>query len=264
MLAAAERDTRKAGTIWALNLDWSLPEVEPLVPARFRQAGPDSARLLAAAMGLEDPAEVVRRFEAGRRCYTAWVDGELASYGWVSFDDELVGELNLRLRLVPGEAYIWDCATLPDFRQKRLYSALLGFILAELQTDPLCRAWIGANQDNLASQRGIAHAGFRRVGDLLVERALGLRLVRVQGQRDVPEHLVADARRVFLSDRDRPWREALATFRRSCAVRPGAHGGIKYQPTHPSKVGGESPRWADVPGCGSLYHVVDPGKPLAY
>ena len=215
MLAAAERDTRKAGTIWALNLDWSLPQVDPRVPARFRQAGPASAQVVAAAMGLPDAAEVLRRFENGRRCYTAWVEGELASYGWVSFDDELVGELSLRLRLVPGEAYIWDCATLPAFRGQHLYSALLGYILAELQTDPLCRAWIGANLDNVASQRGIAHAGFRRVGDLLVERALGLRLVRVQGQRDVPDHLVAEARRVFLGNRDRPWSEALTAFRRS-------------------------------------------------
>jgi hypothetical protein len=157
------------------------------------------------------PAEVYSRFETGRSCYTAWVEGQIAAYGWVSFTEEMIGELNLRLRLLPGEAYIWDCATLPAFRQKRLFSALLVYMVKELQAEPLCRLWIGADLDNVASQRGIARAGFRRVADLVVARVLGLRQVWVQSWPGVPESVVAEARRAFLGNRDGVWQAALSS-----------------------------------------------------
>jgi len=214
MMLSAETDSRKAGTVWVLNLDEPAPEIAPRVAATFRQVGPDAAAQLVQAMQLDSPAEIHRRFEAGQSCYTAWVGGELASYGWVSFDEELVGELHLRLRLLPGEAYIWDCQTLPAYRQNRLYSALLAYMLAELRGGPLCRTWIGASRDNLPSQRGIASAGFHRVADLTVTRLLALRQVGVEARPNVPDKLVQEVRRVFLGDRDKIWQEALAMVKR--------------------------------------------------
>lgn len=209
MMVSAENDSRQSGTIWALNLDETTPVITPLVPTTFRRVGPEAAPALAVAMDGGAPEEVYKRFEAGRRCYTAWVNDELAAYGWVSFDDELIGELSLRLRLLPGEAYIWDCATIPAYRQNHLFSALLVYILSELRAEPLCRVWIGANLENTASQRGIARAGFRRVANLVVERVLALRMVWVQSWPGVPDRMVAEARRAFLGDRDEVWRTAL-------------------------------------------------------
>jgi hypothetical protein len=74
----------------------------------------------------------------------------------------------------------------------------------------LCRVWIGADQDNEASQRGISNAGFHHVADLVVSRVLAMRLVWVQGLPDIPEPVVADARRAFLDDRDKVWLRAVA------------------------------------------------------
>ena len=94
----------------------------------------------------------------------------------------MIGELDLRLRLALDEACIWYCATLPAFRQQHLYSALLSYILKELyNTQPVCRVWIGADLDNIASQRGIARAGFHRVATLLVERILAIPLFGRRG-----------------------------------------------------------------------------------
>jgi hypothetical protein len=166
-------------------------------------------------MESEPSAEIIHRFETGRRCYGAWVEGKLAAYGWVSFDKEYVGELSLRLELLPGEAYIWDCVTLPAYRHKHLFSALLAYIAGDLRFGPFCRTWIGANQENLASQRGIARAGFHCVADLVVERVLALRLVWVHGRPAAPAHQVAEARRVFLHDRDAVWLSALTHAMRS-------------------------------------------------
>jgi len=204
-----ENDPRRPGIVWVFDMDWPAPPgLAPLLPATFARLGPESAGPLAEAMG-QPPEEVLRRFEAGKRCYAAQAAGALAAYGWVSFVEERVGELRLRLRLLPGEAYIWDCATLPAYRRQRLYTALLAHILDELRAEGLCRAWIGADADNVASQQGIARAGFQPVADLVVDWALAIRTLWVCGRPGAPEPLVAEVRRVFLGDRDKAWLNAL-------------------------------------------------------
>jgi hypothetical protein len=211
MMVSAENDPRRAGTIWMINLDESTTVITPLVPTIFRHIGTESVSELASIMGADSSTEILKRFETGRRCYTAWVNDKLAAYGWVSPKEEFVGELNLRIKLVPGEAYIWDCFTVPAFRHYHLYSALLTYIIAELRSEQLCRAWIGADLDNIASQRGIARAGFHHIADLVIKRVLALRLAWVQGRPDVPEHLVTEARRAFLDNRDKVWLKAISS-----------------------------------------------------
>jgi len=215
MMVSAENDPRRAGVIWALNLDEPTPVITPLIPAAFRPAGPESVPILAEAMGGDASAEILKRFETGRRCYAAWVAEKLAAYGWVSFNEEYISELNLHLTLLPGEAYVWDCATLPAYRQNYLYSALLVYILGELRSEKLCRVWIGADLDNVASQRGIVRAGFKPVADVVIARVLTLRSVWVQGRPDVPDSLVAEARRAFLNNRDKVWLAAVEEPRNS-------------------------------------------------
>jgi ribosomal protein S18 acetylase RimI-like enzyme len=211
MMVSAENDPRRHGTIWVLNLDQESPALTPRIPADFRRVTPDLAPALASSIDSLSLAEITRRLASGRQCYAAWVDDQVAAYGWVSFVEEDIGELNLRIKLLPGEAYIWDCATLPAFREKLLYSALLIYILGELRAQDLCRAWIGADYDNIPSQKGMARAGFHHVADLVIQRVLTIRQVWVVGLPDVPESIVAEARRAFLNDRDKVWLNAISS-----------------------------------------------------
>ena len=215
MMVSAENDPRRAGVIWMLDLDKPIPDITPRIPVTFRPAGQESLSFLAEGMDGDAAKEILRRFETGRRCYAAWAGEELAAYGWVSLEEEQIGELRLRLRLLPGEAYIWDCVTLPAFRQNYLYSALLVYILGQLHSENFCRAWIGADLENIASQRGIARAGFKPVADVVIARVLTLRSVWVQGRPGVAETLVAEARRVFLNNRDNVWQTALKELKNS-------------------------------------------------
>ena len=211
MIVSAENDPRRHGTIWLLDLDQELPAVVPPVQADFRPVTLDLAPALATSTGLS-PEGIIRRLESGRQCYAAWAADQAVAYGWVSFESEEIGELNLRIRLLPGEAYIWDCATLPAFREKGLYSALLGYILRQLHAQTLCRVWIGADYDNIASQKGMARAGFQHVADLVIQRVLAIRQVWAVGLPDVPESIVAEARRAFLDNRDKVWLHAAASI----------------------------------------------------
>jgi len=205
MMASAEPDSRPVGTIWTLDPAESPPLITPRIPAAFSRAEPQAASELGAAMGQAALTEVQDRFRAGRRCYVARVDGQIAAYGWVSFDEEFVGELNLRLKLLPDEAYIWNCVTLPNFRRHYLYSALLTYIVGELYKDHVSRVWIGADTENVASQKGIARAGFTYVADLVVTRVKTLRHIGIQPRPNASADLVAHARRVFLNDREKVW-----------------------------------------------------------
>ncbi len=219
-MVSAESDPRRAGTIWMLDLHQPTPVVKPRLEASFCRVSTESVPELALAMGSDSSTEILKRLKSGRRCYAAQLDGnpartireiqrnergKLVAYGWVSFNEEFIGELKLRLRLLSGEAYIWDCATLPEFRQNHLYSALLAYIVGELRAEKFQRVWIGADLDNSISQRGISRAGFVHVADLVVARVLALRQVWVQGLPEIPDTLVAEARRVFLNNRDQVW-----------------------------------------------------------
>jgi hypothetical protein len=208
MMVSSENDPRRRGTIWVLHLDQEMPAVAPRIHAEFRRLTPDSSSVLVSSINSLTLTEITKRLESGRQCYLAWVDRQIAAYGWVSFVEEEIGELNLRMKLLPGEAYIWDCATLPAFREKLLYSALLIHILGELHAQRICRAWIGADLENVASQKGIARAGFHHVADLVIERVLAMRQVWVTGLPGVPDRIVAEARRAFLNDRDKVWQTA--------------------------------------------------------
>jgi ribosomal protein S18 acetylase RimI-like enzyme len=168
MTPPSEPDTQHMGLFWTLRLDGSLPAAaEPRVPATFLRVGPEVAGELAAAMEFADPAPVLQRFRLGRHCYIGRSESRLVTYGWITFDEELIGGLDLRVRLLPAEAYIWDCATLPGYRGQHLYPALLAHMQRELQHAGYRRIWIGMDADNLASQAGVARAGFRHVIDIL-------------------------------------------------------------------------------------------------
>lgn len=198
------------GTLWALELD----ETEPAVPVpspmrgtvREVLASDDAATIaaLAAAMGAPSPRPVRERLASGRRCFMLTVQGTTAAYGWVSQGTERIGELERTMLMLPGEAYIWDCATLPAFRRHGLYVALLRHMVGALRGEGLRRLWIGASLDNTPSIRGFRSAGFRPVITLVYLRVLGLRHIWLAGDRSAPATLVDGARRALIGIHERP------------------------------------------------------------
>lgn len=204
---------KHVGTLWLLDLsEPSLIAPIPRVNVQFQCAGSESASLLAMAMGLGSPEEVFKRFDAGKQCYIGNVENILATYGWVTFDKELIGELGLNIRLLPGEAYIWNCATLEDYRGLRLYPSLLWYIVGELRSQSVRRIWIGADADNLPSQVGMRLCGFQPIADFILDYALALHSFWIQGHFGAPEQLVEDARRALLAECHKAWLAALSSL----------------------------------------------------
>jgi GNAT superfamily N-acetyltransferase len=176
--------------------------VAPRRHADFSEAGVEHAPLLAEAMDLPGPEPALQSLDLGRRCFLAWVDGGLAAYGWVSFGHEHVGELERTFQFGEHDAYIWNCVTLPEYRGRRLYTALLSYMLAKLRDEGVRRVWIGTALANRPSVKGIVNAGFRPVIGVLYARLFNLHYMWVWSAPRAPEHLVAAARQVVTTDRE--------------------------------------------------------------
>ena len=191
------------GTLWAFDSTAPAGAPAPRATVAFGEAGSGAAGALAAAMGMPDAAEVTRRFTGTRRCYVAWDGDRIAAYGWASQGNECVGELERAFHMAPGEAYIWDCVTLPEYRGRGLYSALLAYMLAELREAGVRRTWIGASLDNWPSIKGFMNAGFRPAIKLVYGRLLAIRCAWVIAHPGAPGPLVADARRMIIAEDER-------------------------------------------------------------
>jgi len=204
-------DAPALGTLWLLRLNsTSANHVEPRVPTTFRRIGPEDVPALAQVMDMQ---EISQRLAAGKRCYAALVEGKYAAYGWVTLDQEAIGELGLLLHLKPGEAYIWDCVTLPEYRGLRLYSALLAYIVRELQVEGFQRVWIGANADNVASQIGMRQVGFVPIADITADSELGMSRLWLRGQPGASEQLVRDAGYALFGDATAAYQDVIQSER---------------------------------------------------
>jgi GNAT superfamily N-acetyltransferase len=197
------KDTQHVGILWMLKLDaatlFTRPSsLAPDVATTFQRIGPEAALSLSQAMMLQDPAVVQHRFALGRRCYAGLIEGKIAVYGWVTFDEERIGEIGLSIHMQAGEAYIWDCVTLPAYRGQRLYPALLAYILDDLSAEGLQRIWIGTDLVNVASQKGVALAGFQPLVDIGTTRTATGHSIWIRKRTGVSEQDALDARQALL------------------------------------------------------------------
>ena len=190
----------ESGRLWAIDLAQSEPVVissHLKIGATFAEIQSEQLQALADVMGGHDPRSIQHRLDAGKRCFAGQVDGRLAAYCWVSQSAECIGEIEHEIHFQPDEVYIWDCATLPEYRRKGLYSFLLAFMTGQLRSDGIRRVWIGSSLDNQASMGGFVRAGFKPVADMVFVRILTLSAMWVNGVPSAPVALVESARRIL-------------------------------------------------------------------
>ena len=141
-----------------------LPDLPPLPTFSVRRVTrlDESQRIT----GLTRQRVRLRR-ESAHRLYAAFLSDEPVGFGWVALQTGGIEELDFSFVVPPGNRYLWDFVTLPAWRGRGIYPHLLQEILR--QEDDSERFWIGYEAHNEASARGIARAGFRVVGDLVVD-----------------------------------------------------------------------------------------------
>ncbi len=150
----------------------SLPQLPQL---SGWSTGPSKDVLLLASLADLDEHVVQTRLDEGHRPYIAWLDEIPVGYGWVATRTASIGELGLTFSLPSESLYLWDFATLPQWRGRAVYPHLLqGILHREVRERDMF--WILHAPENRASEAGIRKAGFQPVDDLffLVEGGVGL------------------------------------------------------------------------------------------
>ena len=156
------------GALWVMEFDVpATSPVEAQVAATYSEVGAEAAGALVTAMGISDCA-LVDRLAVGSRCFVARVADGIAAYGWVSEVVESIGELERPFHMRKGEAYIWDCATLPAYRGRGILPGLLHFMIEDLRRQGIIQIWAAVAPGNRASLHAFARAGFRLVAETLV------------------------------------------------------------------------------------------------
>jgi len=135
-----------------------IPTLEPGCDIRVLERG-ELGKLT--EVGGVDEAEVSMRYERGDRCYGGFLDGRIAHYSWVqSTSTHALTRAGRRFSVQPGEFWIYNCRTAEWARGHGLYPAALLTILADYRRSGHTRCWIYTTVENVASQHGIARAGF--------------------------------------------------------------------------------------------------------
>jgi GNAT superfamily N-acetyltransferase len=153
--------------------------------------GPQTKAAIEAAMGVEAPLVAMRRAR-GCRCFAAWKEAAAAGYGWVSSGPEWIGELGLEIRPPAGEAYVWNCVTLPPHRRQGIFRSLLIQVVATAREEGISRLWIGSVDG--VGDPAVLQAGFVPVLSFRVITLGGWRWLGVQAASNATPELVAAAR----------------------------------------------------------------------
>lgn len=163
MAALVER----VGLLW----QWRRGDPQPPIAApasgwRMQTVGPQQFERLSRAdrRALEhdfalDPQRWRERFALGHQLYLGQIDARVVAFGWRASGASRFGEPTVTFTTPPGSGYLYDFVTHPDWRGHGCYPALLRAIIAAETS--LADFWIIHHSANLASQRGIARAGFQ-------------------------------------------------------------------------------------------------------
>jgi hypothetical protein len=157
-----------------------------------REVGFDAVAAVERAMGPEAPLAGLR-LGRGCRCFATWMGDEVAGYGWLSTGSEWIGELGLEIRLPAGEAYVWNCVTLPAHRLRGCFRTLLLNVIAITSRESLGRLWIGSVDGGAES--AVLGAGFAPVLNLNVITFGGLSWLAVRPATGADSETVAAALR---------------------------------------------------------------------
>jgi GNAT superfamily N-acetyltransferase len=158
------------------------------------EVDPTTSPLVAAAMG--DEGDLVElRLARGCRCFGAWIDSDLAGYGWLSTGPEWIGELELEIRPNGGEGYIWNCVTLEPQRRRGVLRALLAGIRSRAHEEGFSRLWIGSVA--IPAEKAFGPSGFAPALVLSSEVIAGYRWLQVRAVPGADQAFVEAAHRVI-------------------------------------------------------------------
>lgn len=145
----------------------AIPAVAAQVPLRFE--------LLPAAAAdeyLEFRPEarrdrILSRWEAGNLCFVARHEGRIVACGWGTAAAARTDYLQCAIELAPGDAYLYDGYTRPEWRSRGIFQALGAEELRALQRAGHRRAIRATAVQNAVALHAHTRVGFRPIGSIV-------------------------------------------------------------------------------------------------
>ncbi len=196
----------RRGSLWAADLTAREVGSSPAsLPASISPIRPDTFPRLVSAAGQMDPIApdaLAKRLAIGRQCFAAWIGDSVAAYGWVTRGPEWVSEFERELNVLAGEAYLWNCATVPHYRRHRLFSAVISQVAETLRQEGLKRLWIIGMLTATAMLHSVGSAGFEPVLGLTYVRLFNKRMLLTTPVRGASPGQIEAARRLLRGPRE--------------------------------------------------------------
>ena len=143
------RPVFKIGTLVFIECDLRkpMPERRAVPGIVLREATMQDVNLF------EDRALFSKRLKDGHRCFMGIEEasGRLTNYRWVNSSAAYVPELKQYIVLKPGEVYIYDLNTLPEFRKRGIDAYTRHCIYSYLRDNGCTKIWAYVHGDNRPS-----------------------------------------------------------------------------------------------------------------
>jgi len=147
--------------------------------------------LAAGDVGARWHPQAAERLRDGQACAIAHHETEVVAYCWLACTPVWVGEIGHTVVPGPEDVYLYDAFTMPGWRGRGLFSAVISPLLALARSRRRSRALIFVGAGNRASRRAIERAGFEIVHTVSRVELCGLTRLWFRGPRSSRVTLVA-------------------------------------------------------------------------
>ncbi len=149
------------GTWW---IGDPLPDLSPLPFFTVRQSS--DQQFIASVTDLSSE-EIALRWSSGNIFYRAFLAEVPVACGWSGSLRGGIEEVDLAFKLSPGDRYLWDFQTFPQWRNRGVYQHFLQEIIRQ-EKDLFRHFWLLYKPGNEIAAHAIRKAGFIFVGELVL------------------------------------------------------------------------------------------------
>lgn len=127
--------------------------------------------------------EAERRLKMGHLCFGAILKGKIVHLRWVSLNETYIGDLERKLEVPPGSAWVYDAYTILKYRGSGISPKVFSEIAHYLkEVKHIEKVYLAISHDNFPSLRTAQKEGLRKIAVVAYMRIWRWRLYRLKSE----------------------------------------------------------------------------------
>lgn len=132
------------------------------------------------------------RFKMGHLCFGAILNGEYVHLKWITFNELYVEEIDRKIRVSSGAAYMYDSYTLPNYRGLGISSKVMEKTVQHLSKIGMKRIYAVVRHNNFPMLKVKQKEKARKIGTITYTKIIGFRFYRFKGETEEDHKKIAD------------------------------------------------------------------------